>query len=87
MSPTQIPSSVSHSSISDYSYKNAVFPFFQYCASLRKPLATINLVMASFSEGYYNHSSTVMKFANSIIGGSKYMMDPELRAQRVSFNI
>lgn len=48
-----------------------------------KPLTTVNLVLASFSDGYSSDSS-MMKIANSVIGGGKYFLDPELRATQVS---
>ena len=45
-------------------------------------LTTISLVMASYSEGYHENS-VVMKLANSVLSGGKYLLDPELRAEKV----
>ena len=47
-----------------------------------RPLTTIALVMASYSEGY-NQNSVMMKLASSILSGGKYLLDPELRAEKV----
>ena len=47
------------------------------------PLTTVNLVLASFSDGY-GQTSAVMKLASSLLGGRKYLMDPDLRAQQVN---
>lgn len=45
---------------------------------------TVCLFMASFSDGYLSeNSSLVMKVASSVMGGSKYLLDHELRAQKV----
>ena len=65
-----------------YSHINLLV--FQYCGSMQKPLMAVCLFMASFSDGYLSeNSSLVMKFASSVLGGSRYVMDPELRAQKV----
>ena len=45
-------------------------------------LTTISLVMASYSEGYHENN-VVMKLANSVLSGGKYLLDPELRAEKV----
>ena len=47
-----------------------------------KPLMTVLLAMAAYSEGYERNSS-FMKLASSMYGGSKYIMNPELRAEQV----
>ena len=39
-------------------------------------------MMASFSDGY-TQNSAIMKLASSMIGGSKYLLDADSRAQRV----
>ena len=47
-----------------------------------KPLTTVALAMAAYSEGYERNSS-FMKLASSMYSGSKYIMNPELRAEQV----
>ncbi len=47
-----------------------------------RPLMTVSLAMAAYSEGYERNSS-LMKLASSMYGGSKYIMNPELRAEQV----
>jgi len=46
-----------------------------------RPLKTINLVMASYSD-VYSRSSRLYKLATSVLSGHKYFMDPELRAKQ-----
>ena len=48
-----------------------------------KPLMTVSLAMAAYSEGYERDSS-FMKLASSMYSGSKYIMNPELRAEQVN---
>ena len=48
-----------------------------------KPLSTIILAMASYGDGY-EQDSTLMKFASSLLGGSRYILDPDQRAQKVA---
>ena len=48
-----------------------------------KPLTTVALAMAAYSEGYERNSS-FMKLASSMYSGSKYIMNPELRAEQVN---
>ncbi|KAI0220041.1 Hormone-sensitive lipase [Lamellibrachia satsuma] len=55
---------------------------FQYCESMVRILTTISLVMASYSEGY-NQNSVMMKLASSVLSGGKYLLDPELRAEKI----
>ena len=75
-----------HSAAKDlYSSFCLCFPD-QFCDSMVRPLVTINLVLASFSEGY-GHSSSLLKIASSVIGSRKYILDPELRAERVNDGI
>jgi hormone-sensitive lipase len=56
---------------------------FQYCDSMRKALQFICIAMASYSEAYYNTGGLFSKATNSVITGSKYLLDPELRARRI----
>ncbi len=58
------------------------YSILQYADSMVKPLTTIALAMACYSEGY-EQNSTFMKLASSMYGGSKYIINPELRAQQV----
>ena len=53
---------------------------------MKMPLTTVSLAMASFGDGY-QYNSAMMKFASSMYSGSKYMMDPELRAKQVCLNV
>jgi hormone-sensitive lipase len=55
---------------------------FQFCASMVRPLTTINLVMASYGDGY-GWSSRILKVATSVLGSQKYYRNPELRARQV----
>lgn len=51
---------------------------------MARPLAGICLFMASFSDGYLSeNSSTIMRVANSVVGGGRYLIDPELRGEKV----
>lgn len=51
---------------------------------MTRPLMGICLFMASFSDGYLSeNSSTVMRVANSVVGGGRYLADPELRGEKV----
>ena len=62
-----------------------IFYSFQYCDSMSRPLAGVCVFMASFSDGYLSeNSSTVMRVANSLLGGGRYIIDPELRGEKVS---
>jgi len=47
-----------------------------------RPLKTINLVMASYSD-VYCRSSRLHKLATSFLSSHKYFMNPELRAKQV----
>lgn len=50
---------------------------------MRKALQFICIAMASYSEAYYNSGSLFSKATNSVVTGSKYLIDPELRARRI----
>ena len=50
---------------------------------MKKPLKTIVVALASFADGY-NHNSTILKIASSVLGGGRYIMNPELRAKQVN---
>ncbi|XP_065352400.1 hormone-sensitive lipase [Cloeon dipterum] len=56
---------------------------FQFCESMRKALQFICITMASYSEAYYNSGGLISKATNSVYTGSKYLIDPELRARRI----
>ena len=71
-----------HNLIVDEQFAEALTLTFQYCDSMVRLLTTISLVMASYSEGYHENS-IVMKLANSVLSGGKYLLDPELRAEKV----
>ncbi|EEB14239.1 Hormone-sensitive lipase, putative [Pediculus humanus corporis] len=54
----------------------------QFCSSVQPVLKFISIFMASFSEIYYNFGGFSAK-ALSLFSGSKFLIDPELRAQRI----
>lgn len=54
----------------------------QFCVSIQKILKSISILMASFSETYYSSGGFVAT-ANSFLTGSKFLLDPELRARRI----
>jgi len=49
-----------------------------------RPLKTINLVLASYSD-VYCRSSRLLKLATSVFSSHKYFMNPELRAKQASY--
>ncbi|VVC30257.1 Hypothetical protein CINCED_3A008389 [Cinara cedri] len=55
---------------------------FQFNESLQPALKTIAIMMAAFSEVYYNENGMMAK-ANTAWNCSKYMLNPELRARRI----
>ena len=56
----------------------------QFCQSMVRPLKTINLVLASYSD-VYCRSSRLLKLATSVLSSHKYFMNPELRAKQASY--
>lgn len=56
---------------------------FQFCSSMQKPLSTVGLTMASFSENYLDNKSQIMQFANTVLSSRKYLLNPELRAKQI----
>lgn len=56
---------------------------FQFCSSMQKPLSTVGLTMASFSENYLDNKSQIMQFANTVLSSGKYLLNPELRAKQI----
>ena len=48
-----------------------------------KPLQGVGVAMASFSDGYKNDSQ-LLQLTTSLYSSCKYILDPDLRAQRVS---
>ncbi|KAK6634055.1 hypothetical protein RUM44_004663 [Polyplax serrata] len=54
----------------------------QFCQSVQPLLRMIAIFMASFSEMYYNIGSFSAK-AHGLYSGGKFLLDPELRAQRI----
>uniref|UniRef100_A0A2S2NUX5 Hormone-sensitive lipase n=1 Tax=Schizaphis graminum TaxID=13262 RepID=A0A2S2NUX5_SCHGA len=55
---------------------------FQFNESLQPALKTIAIMMAAFSEVYYNENGMLAR-ANTAWNCSKYMLNPELRARRI----
>lgn len=55
---------------------------FQFCESMVKPLQGVGVAMASFSDGYKNDSQ-LLQLTTSLYSSCKYILDPDLRAQRV----
>uniref|UniRef100_T1J9H7 Hormone-sensitive lipase n=1 Tax=Strigamia maritima TaxID=126957 RepID=T1J9H7_STRMM len=57
---------------------------FQFCDSMRKPLLAISILMASFSEVYYNTGGGMLaRTASSLLNCGRYVLSPEERARRV----
>ncbi|XP_074652291.1 hormone-sensitive lipase-like [Tubulanus polymorphus] len=59
---------------------------FQFCESMQKPLNGLNVALAWYSENYEKaelHGTSMSKFTSSLMSGGKYLMNPELRAQKV----
>lgn len=52
---------------------------FQFCDSMATILKALCILMASFSEVYYSNGELI----DPIVRGSKYWIDPELRAKRI----
>jgi len=59
-----------------------VFHCIKFCPSMVRPLKTINLVMASYSD-VYCQSSRLHQLATTVLSGHKYFMNPDLRAKQV----
>lgn len=56
---------------------------FQYVESMRKPLKVIALLMAAFSDAYYNTGGMLSRTASSLVSCGKYVYSPEARAKRI----
>lgn len=56
---------------------------FQYAESIKPVLKFIAISMASYSESYYSNNSRFIKATNSMYTSGKYLLDPELRAERI----
>ncbi|GAB6027406.1 hypothetical protein CHUAL_001677 [Chamberlinius hualienensis] len=67
----------------DTTYFNGRCLGFQFHDSLTKPLKFIAILMASFSDAYYNTGGMVARTASSVISCGKYICSPELRARRI----
>ncbi|CAH1392425.1 unnamed protein product [Nezara viridula] len=52
---------------------------FQFCDSMATVLNALNILMATFSEVYYNDGYII----DPLLRGSKYWVDPEVRAKRI----
>jgi len=52
---------------------------FQFCKSMAVILKALCILMASFSEVYYSRGRVI----DSLWKGSKYLIDPEIRAKRI----
>ncbi|OWF53834.1 hormone-sensitive lipase-like [Mizuhopecten yessoensis] len=56
---------------------------FQFCSSMQKPLNTVGVTMASFSENYLDNRSQLMQLAGTVLSSGKYLLNPELRARQI----
>ncbi|XP_056010937.1 hormone-sensitive lipase-like [Ostrea edulis] len=55
---------------------------FQFCASMHRPLTTVAVAMASFSEGY-QEKTNFKQLTASVVHSGRYFMNPELRAEQI----
>ncbi|XP_033099091.1 hormone-sensitive lipase-like [Anneissia japonica] len=56
---------------------------FQFCDIMYKPLQTVSIAMASFSEGYHRYDGVIGRTATALYHSGKYMLNPEQRAKRI----
>lgn len=56
---------------------------FQFCESMQVILKGLAILMVSFSEVYYSDGGVLERATNSIWHSSKYVLNPDLRAQRI----
>lgn len=69
--------------------KANIFFYFKFCESLRLPLTACTVALASYNESYdittgANGNDLVRKTAKSLFSSTKYMLNPELRAQKLA---
>ena len=57
---------------------------FQYDHTVRQSLQIIGVAMAAYGDGYIRHSDTLSRAVSSVIHSGKYLIDPELRAKRIT---
>jgi hormone-sensitive lipase len=58
---------------------------FQFCDSLKTPLTGCAVALASYNDGYEAFQESALgATAKSIFSGTRYMLNPELRAQKMS---
>ncbi|XP_071957672.1 hormone-sensitive lipase-like [Antedon mediterranea] len=56
---------------------------FQFSDIMYKPLQTVAIAMASFSEGYHRYDGVIGRTATTLYHSGKYMLNPEQRAKRI----
>eukprot|EP00111_Clytia_hemisphaerica_P016900 TCONS_00050129-protein len=57
---------------------------FQYSDSIRQSLHVIAVAMAAYGDGYQQHNHSLTRALSSMLHSGKYMVNPELRAQRIN---
>lgn len=57
---------------------------FQFCESMRRPLEIVHIAMASYGENYGVSRSGILTFASSLLTSRRYVLNPELRAEKVT---
>ena len=64
-------------------YKFSIL-FWQYSDSIRQSLHVIAVTMAAYGDGYHKHNHSITRALSSMLHSGKYMINPELRAQRIN---
>jgi len=58
--------------------------FFQYSDSIRQSLHVVSVAMAAYGDGFRQHNHSFTRALSSMLHSGKYMVNPELRAQRIT---
>lgn len=61
-----------------------VISTLQYSDSIRQSLHVIAVAMAAYGDGYHQHNHSISRALSSMLHSGKYMINPELRAQRIN---
>lgn len=64
----------------------SMFLTFQYAASCRKAFEVVHIALASYSHNYLTNTLPYLKLAGSLLTSGRYVMNPELRAEKVSYH-
>lgn len=57
---------------------------FQYTLTIRQSLQVVGVAMAAYGDGYIRHTDTLSRAVSSVMHSGKYLIDPELRARRIT---